>query len=689
MALPRIVRIGAWTLGGLLLTVVAGAGIIVATFDTEAQKPRIIAAVKQATGRDLALKGRIGLALSLRPTLEIADIVLSNPPGFSRPDMLTLEKVDLQLALLPLLSRRIEINRLILTRPEVRLETNAKGESNWVFTPEQPASPPAPDGASGGASGKSPPMAFAVQNLRLDNGFFSHHDAKISKTTSLTIKQIATAAPGLDAPLHLTAVVTVEKTDIALTLDTGPLNGLTNPGGAWPIKVVVETGGARIAAEGGIARPAAGEGVDLALSADIPDLAALSALAQQDLPPLKAIALRTRIAGDAKGVTLSGLTFTSSAGDLAGELSLKPGVPPSIKAVLTSTRFDADALLKESDKAAKAPKPPNAAGGGAKPGHVIPDEPLPFGQLQMVDADIRLKAGTLHLGGADYKSIEAHAVLRDGALKLDPASADLPQGHIAMTLAVDAAQATPPVHLTAHAPGIALQGLLAALGQPAFASGNLEVQADLHGAGVTPHAIAASLDGRLGLAVPTGTLDIRSVGGSAGGVLRTLNPKLLNSNADALRCFAVRLDFVKGLGTFRALVLASGSVNADGGGTINLDNEELAVNLRSQAVIAGVAVTAPVHISGPLAAPRTKVDEVGIAGANAAALGGLLGAGKTAAVADACPGALALARGQGGQAAASPGEPPVSAPPAAPSAEQPAPQPKPPAPAQMLRQLFR
>ena len=61
--------------------------------------------MKQATGRDLTLKGRIRLGLSLQPTLTVEDVAFANPPGFSRPQMATLERLDLKLALIPLLSQ--------------------------------------------------------------------------------------------------------------------------------------------------------------------------------------------------------------------------------------------------------------------------------------------------------------------------------------------------------------------------------------------------------------------------------------------------------------------------------------------------------------------------------------------------------------------------------------------------------
>src|SRR5215813_9819253 len=121
----RAVRVSIWSIVGLLVLVVAGIGVVIATFDPNSYKPQIVAAVKRATGRDIDLKGNIHLALSLQPTLTVQDVSFSNPPGFSRPQMATLQQLDLQLALLPLIHHEIEIDRLVLVKPDILLETNA------------------------------------------------------------------------------------------------------------------------------------------------------------------------------------------------------------------------------------------------------------------------------------------------------------------------------------------------------------------------------------------------------------------------------------------------------------------------------------------------------------------------------------------------------------------------------------
>ncbi len=55
--------------------------------------------------------------------------------------MATLQRLEAQVALLPLLQRRLEIDRLVLVRPDILLETDAQGRPNWRFVPEVPGQP--------------------------------------------------------------------------------------------------------------------------------------------------------------------------------------------------------------------------------------------------------------------------------------------------------------------------------------------------------------------------------------------------------------------------------------------------------------------------------------------------------------------------------------------------------------------
>ena len=307
-------------------------------------------------------------------------------------------------------------------------------------------------------------------------------------------------------------------------------------------------------------------------------------------------------------------------------------------------------------------------------------KPIPFDLLRGADADLTLDVADLHTGGADYKAIGTHAVLSNGKLTVDPFAADLPGGHLSGTMIVDATQPAPPVHVVLHAPGLALKTILDATHQPSYATGNMEIYADLSGTGDSAHAIAASLDGSLGLAMAGGTVDNRLLGSLLGKVMDSLNALNLvgKGGSSNVKCFGLRMDAKNGIGAIKALALSSSLLTMTGAGTVNLGTETVAMALRPEARVAGTGLVIPVAVSGPIRDPSVKVNDLGAAEANAGTVagaviggatglgivGGLLGGDKlfSGGAADICTPALAAARGQAVPEAAPAAKPSVSNP---------------------------
>ncbi len=91
---------------GLMLVSLAGLFVILSRYDFDHLKPEIARAVKAATGRQVTLGGDIGLTIGLAPGLTMADVSLQNAPWGSRPEMVTIKRLEVQVALVPLDPRR-------------------------------------------------------------------------------------------------------------------------------------------------------------------------------------------------------------------------------------------------------------------------------------------------------------------------------------------------------------------------------------------------------------------------------------------------------------------------------------------------------------------------------------------------------------------------------------------------------
>jgi AsmA protein len=502
-----------------------------------------------------------------------------------------------------------------------------------------------------------------------------------ARLPGLTLEKLDINAPRLDQPMNVAAAAKVGDTPVTVAGTFGPPASLLPDArpASFPVDIKAQAAGATAAANGTIADVHAMTGITILLSAKIPDLAALSPLARRPLPALKTIALQTTLTdasgGFGRGAAVRALTLTSADGDLSGDAAISLGPRASLIAVLKSNRIDLDALETAIDQAPPAraavpPPPPSPAAKAPPPppgkpdNHLFSTRPIPFDLLRLADADLKLNVADLHSGGADYKAIDAHAVLANGKLNVDPFAADLPGGHLTGTFSVDAAPPAPPVHLTLHAPGVALQTILAAAHQPAYANGNLQVMANLTGTGDSPHAIAASLGGTLGLAMTGGTIDNRLLGSLLGKVMDSLNALDLvgKGGTSAVKCFALRMDARRGIGAINPLALSSSLLTMAGVGTINLGAETVALALRPQARIAGTGLVIPIAVSGPIRDPMVKVNDLRAAEANAGTVaeavignatplgivGGLLGGDKlfNPGTTDICGPALAAARGQ-------------------------------------------
>ena len=686
----------------LVLLPVAAGGIFIATFDADAYKPRIVAAVKQATGRELTIQGPIGVKLSLVPTLRIEAAALSNPPGFSRPEMFRLHRLDLQIALLPLLSRRVEVDRLVLTDPDILLETNAAGQPNWLF-PRQAVA-----GQTAGNEGKGPqpgpgvasPEIF-VRRIEVDGGQLAVRDPH-GVTRSLLLRKLALSTDGASASTTLDGIAEIAGTAMTVKAIGGPLAGLVTPAAArFPIDLTVTAQGATASLKGSVALPAILSGSEFTLNASVPDLSALSALADIALPALHDVTLQAQVEIAPPGAVLRGVKLQTSQADLDGEgtLTLTPRL--AIQGKIHATKIDLDALNVALSSPSSAPLPAASARPAGSPSlvpavaeapksqKIFSDAEFSLGALLAFDADVDLSVEQWFQGGVTLRDLAGHAILRAGQLRLDPFAVTVPGGAVQLRFSVDASLDPPPISLWLQAPALSLSPMLAAMHLPDYAQGQVELMADLRGAGRSPHAIVAGLDGNLGLASENGRFDP----GLLAELLRQKDLIRLGGGLTALRCLALRTDISKGVGEFRTFLLDTAPLRLTGTGAVHLDSETLSLRLLTTARLGSAGVFAPMEVGGTMHSPTVKVGKIDAIGGAASALAkgspqfgmviGRLGLDRltpgTNAEDETCEHALAVARGV---------TPPASVGPAV-NSPPPALGTKPPKPLDLLRQLLR
>ena len=266
----------------LVVVVLGGATVFVMSFDFNQYKGLIAQQVEQATGRSLTIKGDIALAFSLTPTLVADDLSLANATGGSRPEMVTVKRLEVQLQLLPLLSNQVRIDRLILDGADILLETDKSGHGNWAFNPPDASAVPA-------SSGSVPPLP-EIGLVQISNSRVSYREG--GRERSLDIRKLDAETKGGRVELALAA--TIGKAPVTVKGSIGAPQLLAG-GTPYPFDFLVTSGATSATVKGAIGDITDRNGLAAEISAKGRSLSELNALAGLDLPSLGPYSLDAKV----------------------------------------------------------------------------------------------------------------------------------------------------------------------------------------------------------------------------------------------------------------------------------------------------------------------------------------------------------------------------------------------------------
>lgn len=123
-----------WILGaaaGLVALLLVGAVALTQWVDPEVFKPRIVATLSRASGRPVALPGRLELDWFPWLALRTGAGSVGNPPGVAGPPLLAWREASFGARLLPLLRGELELDRVRLVGARLALQRGADGRDNW------------------------------------------------------------------------------------------------------------------------------------------------------------------------------------------------------------------------------------------------------------------------------------------------------------------------------------------------------------------------------------------------------------------------------------------------------------------------------------------------------------------------------------------------------------------------------
>ena len=193
-----------WILGAavvLIVVLIITIYVILSSYDFNDLKPMIAQSVKDATGRELTLGGDIKLDIGLTPALVVEDVSFQNIPWGSRSELAKIGRLEVQVAVLPLIDGIIAVKRLILVEPDILIETNSAGKSNLEFKTAKAREPKKSEGEAPN-HGRLTMSALTFNEIRIEKGRLTYKDGQSGRVYTVTLER-ATAAAGADDPVAL------------------------------------------------------------------------------------------------------------------------------------------------------------------------------------------------------------------------------------------------------------------------------------------------------------------------------------------------------------------------------------------------------------------------------------------------------------------------------------------------------
>lgn len=618
-------RLIKWSLGiiaGLIIVAVITVYIILLSYDFNDLKPRISKAVIDTTGRELAIDGDIDLEIGLTPSLVLSGIKFQNAQWGSRPDMVKLDRFEIQVALLPLIKGNIEIKRFILIEPDIIIETDRSGKLNLIFdvpekTPEKEEQEKAPPAPSKDAA-QLPSLAF--NKLEIINGKLTYRDGKTGKSEQIILSRLLASTEGMDNPIDLSLNGSYNKAIFNMEGRFGPLAALIDSKKECPIDVKINAFDASINLKGSVKDALTPQGVDIGFTVDIDKWEKISQIAKQPVPIKEALNLSGRMSDSGpKSYRIKDLKVKMGDMDIIGSMGINlAGKIPAVDVNLASKNLDLRPFIAhEEKKDSPGSKQDKSVKGTDK---VFPDDPLPADALKKVDGKFQIRFDKFILPQLAVNKLEMDIAMKGGQLDVKPLKASVGGGNIRGSIRITSAGNALNMSTLLTVEDVELGDMLKDADITDMIEGIVDIDINLAGKGSSIASIMAGLNGYTSIIMGQGRINNKYIDiigeGLSNNIFRLINPAREKKDYTVIRCMVNRFDIRKGMADSTAFVLDTELMSVIGEGEIDLGTEKLSFSLNPvpKKGVGGFKLSLgelakPFKLGGTLARPSLVLDK--------------------------------------------------------------------------------
>lgn len=192
MHVRRWLLVAGFGLPGLLLLALVGIWLF---YNVGQHRAALETAVSEAIGRDFRIGGDLRLDRGWPPALSAASVSLANADWADNGPLIAAERIDIGVALLPLLSGTIDLRDVTVTGAQVRLARHSEHGANWQLG-RSPADAAEGDDESGWTVGF--PRTVTLRDAQV-----VYRPDERTEAEQATVSRLTLQAPGANRPMTL------------------------------------------------------------------------------------------------------------------------------------------------------------------------------------------------------------------------------------------------------------------------------------------------------------------------------------------------------------------------------------------------------------------------------------------------------------------------------------------------------
>ena len=604
----------------LIIAVAIAGYFFLKNFDLNKYKSYAEKVVYEQTGRKLTIAGDASIGISLIPTIIVNDVSYANPDWAKNPQMATVGSVEVRFSLIPLLSKKIIIDRVLLSNAKIFLETSESGQNSWDIALK--SDKPAPVVSSSGWIIKTAhaedvdPIStmlkeFIAKEIIIENGAINYYNHKNKSKIQLDINSIKLGTEGLNSPITAEWDVVFNTMNFSGKGDFGSLAALLSGQGDFPLNLDMKALGIKALIKGKI-RDMLNDKLKASFDYNIYNSAGNLNAPETTLIGTGEANLQNVILNISKLDVVNNL--------LKGKIKADISKPkPFIDADITGTIFDLSVFNRNKPTAFNFELIKSA-----QATTLVPNDKIPYDVLQLVDAKAKLHMEKLIVTpDLALNNLNLSATLSAGVLNIPTLKFDIAGGKADIAASVNSNQKNITIKGTTE--NILLTDLIQDL-KPSSADtfgfisgGNTQTYFDLKGTGLTYSQVADSLDGQVLAVVEKAKFQIGKVKFIASDfitqLLDVLNVKKSNEKIAELKCAVVRADLQNGILSFpKGIVVDTDKIDVVSSGTISLPKDKINLSLNAyhegmSEVSITQALSSLVKITGNIQSPRVSINQ--------------------------------------------------------------------------------